>query len=361
MWPHVTSQNQFKDLKTNIDVIIVGSGIAGCTLAWQWLLNGKSVLMISDVEKGASAVAAGVYNPTILKRFTSVWKAGVQLDVLTDFYTKIESHLENTFFHPLDILRRFHDEREIRTWIKKSVKEDLKDFMSPEVFVFNNTAINAPYDYGKVVGTGWVDTIGYMNQTVAYLKENDSFMKGVFDFKELTHTHHQVQYKEYQAGKILFAEGFKLLSNPYFKNLPLQGNKGEVLTIKVPGLKLDYIIKSSVFLMAYTDDLFWVGATYDGEELSDGPTLSAKEFLTSRLERFLNLPYEIVEHTYGVRPTTIDRRPFVGVHKDYKNYAVFNGMGSRAVLMAPWAAQQLFNSLYKDQQLDPEIDIQRFP
>jgi glycine oxidase len=72
-------------LKTNIDIIIVGSGIAGCTLAWQWLLNGKSVLMISDVEKGSSAVAAGVYNPTILKRFTSVWKAGVQLDVLTDF------------------------------------------------------------------------------------------------------------------------------------------------------------------------------------------------------------------------------------------------------------------------------------
>ncbi|MFT6197505.1 MAG: hypothetical protein ACJAXY_001842, partial [Nonlabens sp.] len=29
-------------------------------------------------------------------------------------------------------------------------------------------------------------------------------------------------------------------------------------------------------------------------------------------------------------------------------------------LMAPWASQQLFDSLYDDQQLDLEIDIQRF-
>ena len=110
-----------------------------------------------------------------------------------------------------------------------------------------------------------------------------------------------------------------------------------------------------------TGDVIWGEDKYDGEERCDRPNLSAKECITSRLESFLNIPYENVEHTYGVRPKKIDRRPFVGEHKDYKNYAVFNGMGSRAVLMAPWAAQQLFNSLYKDQQLDPEIDIQRFP
>jgi glycine/D-amino acid oxidase-like deaminating enzyme len=347
-------------LKKNIDIIIIGSGIAGCTLAWQWLLNGKTVLMMSDSEKGSSAVAAGVFNPTILKRFTSVWKAGEQLGVLHKFYTNIESHVEGTFFHPVDILRRFHDEREIKTWLKKSVKEDLKDFMSSDVIRYDNRSIDAPFNYGKVSGTGWVDAIGYMNKTVKYLKANSSFVRDSFDADELFHYEDQVVYKEYIAGKIIFAEGFKMLLNPYFNNLPLQGNKGEVLTIKVPGLKLDYIIKSSVFLMAYTDDLFWVGATYNGEELSNVPTQEAKEFLTSRLERILKLPYEIVEHKCGIRPTTIDRRPFVGVHQDYKNYAVFNGMGSRSVLMAPWAAQQLFDSIYNDQPLDQEIDINRF-
>jgi len=346
-------------LKTKVDIIIVGSGIAGCALAWQWLLQGKSVLMIADANKGSSAVAAGVYNPTILKRFTSVWKADDQLEVLNDFYPRIESLLSAKFLHPIDILRRFHDEREIKTWIKKSGKEDLKDFMSPDAVTYENQAILAPFDYGKVSGTGWVDTLGYMQLTRDYLQSKSSYRMESFDFKELSHHKDHIVYKDTVAPKIIFAEGFQMLSNPFFKNLPLQGNKGEVFTIKVPDLHLDYIIKSSVFLMPYTDDLFWVGATYNNDDLSDAPTDEAKEFLTSRLERFLKLPYEIVEHKYGIRPTTKDRRPFVGAHQEFKNYMVFNGMGSRAVLMAPWAAQQLFDSIYMDHSLDPEIDIQR--
>jgi glycine oxidase len=346
-------------MNTKVDIIIVGSGISGCAIAWQWLLQGKSVVMIADGEKGSSAVAAGVYNPTILKRFTSVWKGADQLEVLHDFYPKIESLLEATFLHPLDILRRFHDEREIKTWKKKAVKEDLIDFMSVDAVAYENPAIDAPFDYGKVSGTGWVDTVGYMQLTRDYLETKSAYRMEAFDFKELTHYEDHVVYKEITAPKIIFAEGFQMLSNPFFNHLPLQGNKGEVFTIKVPDLHLDYIIKSSVFLMPYTGDLFWVGATYNRDDVSDVPTEEAKEFLTSRLERFLKLPYEIVEHKYGIRPTTMDRRPFVGAHQEFKNYMVFNGMGSRAVLMAPWAAQQLFDSIYKDHPLDPEIDIQR--
>lgn len=347
-------------MNTKVDIIIVGSGIAGCTLAWQWLLQGKSVLMIADGKKGSSAVAAGVYNPTILKRFTSVWKAVDQLEVLNDFYPRIEALLDATFLHPIDILRRFHDEREIKTWKKKAVKEDLNGFMSEDTLAYENPAIHAPFDYGKVSGTGWVDTSSYMELTIDYLQSMSSYRSEDFDFKELRHYVDHVVYKESIADRIIFAEGFQMLSNPFFNNLPLEGNKGEVFTIKVPDLKLDYIIKSSVFLMPFTDDLFWVGATYNRDDVSDVPTSDAKEFLTSRLERFLKLPYKIVEHKYGIRPTTKDRRPFVGAHKEYKNYMVFNGMGSRAVLMAPWAAQQLFNSIYKDHALDPEIDIERF-
>ncbi len=347
-------------MKTSFDIIIVGSGIAGCALAWQWHLNGKSVLLIGDGKKGSSAVAAGVYNPTILKRFTAVWKAGEQLDYLDDFYPVIEKQVQSTFLHPIDILRRLHDEREAKTWYKKSQRPELVDFMSHDIFKYENNAINAPYDYGKVSRTGWVDTLGYIKVTKDYFLRHDSFVNEVFDYRELEHFEDRVKYKTYYASKIIFSEGFKMTKNPFFKNLPLQGNKGEVLTIKVPGLELDYIIKSSVFLMPYIDDLFWVGATYNRDDLSNLPTEDAKSFLTSRLERFLKLPYEIVGHKHGIRPTTKDRRPFVGAHKDFPNYMVFNGMGSRAVLMAPWAAKQLFDSIYYSLPLDEEIDINRF-
>ncbi|AGC75987.1 glycine/D-amino acid oxidase-like deaminating enzyme [Nonlabens dokdonensis] len=349
-----------KDLKTDFDIIVVGSGIAGCSLAWQWHLNGKSVLLVGDGKKGSSSVAAGVYNPTILKRFTSVWKAGEQLDYLNSFYPLIEEKVASKFLHPIEILRRLHDEREVKTWQKKSQRPELKPFMSHDIFPYDNAAIEAPFNYGKVSGTGWVDTIGYMKLSRKYFLYQNNFLEEEFDYNELVHSKDSVKYKIYHASKIIFSEGFKMTANPFFSDLPLQGNKGEVLTVKIPGLQLDYIIKSSVFLMPYIDDLFWVGATYNRDELSDMPTDEAKTFLISRLERFLKLPYEIVDHKHGIRPTTKDRRPFVGAHKDFPNYMVFNGMGSRAVLMAPWAAKQLFDSLYNNQPLNEEININRF-
>jgi hypothetical protein len=37
-------------------------------------------------------------------------------------------------------------------------------------------------------------------------------------------------------------------ANPYFKNLPLDGTKGELFIIKAPELNLDVIVNTSVFL-----------------------------------------------------------------------------------------------------------------
>lgn len=316
--------------------------------------------MISHGKNASSSVAAGVYNPIVLKRFTSVWKASEQLKVLNDTYAKVESLINTKVLHPIEILRRLHDHREVKSWINKSVREDLKEYMNEEITKYENDGIDAPFNYGKVSDSGWVDTVLFMNETIQYLKGMDSFHEETFDYKKLHHFEDGVSYKEFQAEKIVFAEGYNMIHNPFFNDLPLQGNKGEVMTIKVPGLKLDYIIKSSVFLMPYIADLFWVGATYNAEDLSSKSTDAGKEFLTSRLERFLKLPYEVIDYKHGIRPTTMDRRPFVGAHKEYKNYYIFNGMGSRAVLLAPWAALQLYHNMYHNEAIDPEMDINRF-
>lgn len=342
------------------DVLIVGTGIAGCALSWKYHFEGKSVVLLGDRLKGSSAVAAGVYNPTILKRFTAVWKAQELLDDMLPFYQKIERITNSTLIHSSPILRRFHDEREIKTWQKKALKPELVNFMNPNVVTIEIAGINAPYGYGKVPDTGWLDTISFMNVTCDYFDKHHTLVEEQLDNQLLAINIDSISYKDIVASHIIFAEGFKMLQNPLFNHLPLQGNKGEVLTIKVPGLTLNHTIKSSVFIMPYKDDLFWVGATYNRDELSDQPTDEAFGFLTSRLERFLTLPYEVIDHNYGIRPTTMDRRPFVGVHPDRKNVYVFNGMGSRAVLITPWAASQLFNNIYQQQELHPEINIARF-
>ncbi|SCY24747.1 Glycine/D-amino acid oxidase [Nonlabens sp. Hel1_33_55] len=342
------------------DVIIVGGGISGATLAWQWFLQGKSIHWIADEKQSSSHVAAGVFNPVVLKRFSPIWKAQEQLDFIFPFYKEVENYLKSSVLEMVPVWRRLHDQKERSTWIRKSNRDDLANLMITEPSDTSISGIEAGNGYGIVKHTGWLNTMAYLSDSIKFFQDRNEFIKASLDYEKLDITNDHVSYNGIDAKAIIFAEGNGLRNNPWFHQLPLQGNKGEILIIKCPGLKLEQIIKSSVFLMPYREDLFWVGATYEREYTSAEPSDEAREFLISKLETFLKLPYEIVDHKSGIRPTTIDRRPFLGSNKDYKNLYVFNGMGSRASLIAPWASQQLLESIYNGHQLPKEMDIARF-
>jgi glycine oxidase len=67
---------------------------------------------------------------------------------------------------------------------------------------------------------------------------------------------------------------------------------------------------------------------------------------------------EVLEQASGVRPTSRDRRPILG--RTAPHEAVFNGLGSRGVLLAPWCARHLAAHLFDGAPLDPEVDAARF-
>jgi glycine/D-amino acid oxidase-like deaminating enzyme len=78
------------------------------------------------------------------------------------------------------------------------------------------------------------------------------------------------------------------------------------------------------------------------------------------LESFITVPYKIVEHIAGIRPTVKDRRPLVGKHPKHPNLAVLNGLGTRGVMIAPTVAKALYDHLENGIALDKEISIARF-
>ena len=121
----------------------------------------------------------------------------------------------------------------------------------------------------------------------------------------------------------------------------------------------DRVIKSSVFIIPLGGDLYRVGATYKWKDKPNAPTEESRAELLEKLERFLNCKYELIDHVAGIRPTTADRRPLVGQHPEHKTLYVLNGLGSRGVMIAPYASQQLYNYIEHQEILDPEMDIQR--
>ena len=124
-----------------------------------------------------------------------------------------------------------------------------------------------------------------------------------------------LNYKTIKAKHIVFAEGFGLKQNPFFNYLPLNGTKGELLIIKAPKLKLDYVLKSSAFLIPLKEeDQYTVGATYEWTDKTNNITQKAKEELLNKLKTFLKCDFEVVNQVAGIRPTVAGRRPLVGVH-----------------------------------------------
>src|SRR5690606_14629591 len=173
------------------------------------------------------------------------------------------------------------------------------------------------------------------------LANHNQLLPEAFDYDLLQAENNQICYKNITTKKIIFAEGFSMHQNPYFNQMPLDGTKGEVLTVRIPDLKTSVILKSNIFVLPIREDLYRVGATYDWKDKSEQPTEDGKNQLLDDLKTLIDLPFEIVEHKAGIRPTVRDRRPLVGTHYKHPNIHLLNGLGTRGVLLGPYLAEQL--------------------
>lgn len=343
-----------------VDYIIVGSGLAGILFCEVLKCHKKSFIVYDNSSQQSSIVAGGLYNPVVLKRFTQVWKAKEQLDLALPMYHEIEQSLNITLDYKIPVYRLFVSIEEQNNWFEACDKPSLSNFLSTEILYPINTAIKCNYGYGKVFKTGRIDTEILIKSYREYLGEKDQFIKETFVHSKLISNSAAVTYNNYEAKHIVFAEGFGLTKNPFFNNLPLKPTKGELLTIHAPDLKIDFVLKSSVFLIPLGDDLYIVGATYEWDDMSPKTTVKAKEELLTKLDKFLNCDYKVVDQVAGIRPTVKDRRPLVGQHLQHKNMYILNGLGTRGVMIAPYVATQLYNYIENQIPLEKEIDIRRF-
>lgn len=343
-----------------IDYLIVGCGLAGISFAEEALQHGKTILVVDNDSQNSSKIAGGLYNPVILKRFSEVWEAQSQLVTMNSFYAQLKPRIENQFDYKMPILRKFFSVEEQNNWFSASDKPNLAPFLSTDLHFKVYKGITAPFGYGEVLHTGYVDTALLLETYRNYLIENHWFREESFDYTMIVFEEESVSYKDIQAKHIICAEGFGLHANPYFNHLPLDGTKGELFIIKAPGLDLDVIVNTSVFILPLGNDLFKVGATYNWKDKTDLPTEEGKAELVERIQEIIDCDFEIVSHFAGVRPTVRDRRPLVGTHAVHKRIHLLNGLGTRGVMLGPAMADALYNAIEKQIPLVKEIDIQRF-
>lgn len=343
-----------------LDYIIVGCGLGGINFCEKLIEANKTFVVYDNESQKSSVVAGGLYNPVILKRFTSVWKSKEQLDLALPVYKNIEKHLNTKLDYKVPVYRKFASIEEQNNWYAASDKPNLRSLLSTVIHENKNEYIEAAFGMAEVLGTGRINTKLLVKNYREFLKKSQQLVISDFNYELLEIKENEISYKGNKAKRIVFAEGFGLKQNPFFKELPLTGVKGELLTIHAPDLKLDFVLKSSVFIIPIGEDLYRIGSTYDWKDKTNTITKKAKEELLEKLKTLIKCDYEVVDQVAAIRPTTKDRRPLVGEHKNHKNVYVLNGLGTRGVMIGPYIANELYNYIENNKALNAEIDIKRF-
>ena len=339
------------------DVLIVGFGLAGWALTEVLKQEGKTFVVFDGEKKSSSSVATGIYNPVVLKRFTAVSHAQELMDFSIPYYADTAN---GNFQHPMSIYRVFAKAAEQNNWKVALDKPVLSLYMTSDIQNHYINNIAAPHGFGEVQQTGRIDTNSLLRYESSKLARINSFVHEQFGYNALKITNEGVVYKQWSARHIVFAEGVGVKYNPWFASLPIVPNKGEWLEVSCNGLQLLQIIKGSVFIVPLGNDRYRVGATYERNFESLAPTAENKVWLMNQFRKYTNLPFEVLFHGAGLRPTVPDRRPIVGRHPKFPSLSCINGLGSRGVLWAPFLASLLVKHLYASALLPDELQLRRF-
>jgi glycine oxidase len=357
---HANARVFFIEEVMEVEYVLVGFGLAGLAFATVLEEQQKSFVVFEDASQTSSNVAGGVYNPVILKRFTPVWQAKSQLEVALPFYQKWEQKLGKTYDHKFDTYRIFSAIEEQNNWFLAADKPLLSPYMDSKVIWDTHPGLNSEYGFGKLHHTGRIDTQSLLSDCKTYFESQQAMRYESFDYEALDLSSGEVTYKDIKAKRVVFCEGYGMHQNPFFKHLPMQEVKGELLTIHAPLLEVDFLVKAAVFLLPLGNHYYKVGATFHWKDKSLATTEAGKKELQNKLASFMTVPYTIVEQSAGIRPTVKDRRPLLGVHPKHTQLALFNGLGTRGVMIAPKMAQELYQHLSEGTPLEEAIDLRRF-
>ena len=343
-----------------IDTLIIGQGLAGSLLGSQLIKLGQNITIICDEHSpSASRVAAGLFNPVTGQRMVLQEKAEYIIPTARQCYQTLARELGQTFFHEKMMLRIFKHEKEQKSFEKRRQDPAYTPYLDKQLDSVE--PIQAPYGLCKQMQTGYLDTNALLDSLRDCFIKQQSYIPAHFEYSDLKHSKHGIEWKNIHAKRIIFCQGFIDKDNPWFNYLPFQPAKGEILTLKSSAALPEQIINGGKWLLPLHDGSYKTGATYSHDLCQLEPMPEAKTELLNGLQKlFDDAPhFDIIAQQAGVRPNTLDKNPFIGFHPEHPHIAIFNGFGSKGSMLIPHYAQAFAQHLAHNTGIPGEADISR--
>ena len=347
-------------MKHKVDYIIVGSGLAGISLAMAFLKRSKKILLFNDPEYHSSTkVAAGLYNPVTGRKMVKTWRADQLFPALHDYYLGLETLTDQKFLHQTRIYRPFLSLEEQNEWMGKSSTPEFSDYVHKVHLSSCNPGGNDPLGGVELSQSGYLDTDLFFTAMRHFFESKEVLVQEKFDFDQLAFNNKGINYRDLSAAKVIFCDGTYLSENPFFSWLPFKPVKGEILSVKAE-LATDKIINRGVFCVPLGGGMFRVGSNYDNNDLSWKPTDHGRLQIETKLRSLLKVPFNTIHQTAGIRPATKDRKPYLGLHPRHETIGLFNGLGTKGVSLSPYFGSHFAAFLEGEIELDNEVNISRY-
>lgn len=318
-----------------VEWLILGQGLAGTCLAFEFLERGIPLRIVDKGSGGSSRVAAGLINPITGRNFEPSWLIEEFHPKALDFYDCLEKKFGARFWNPLPVQRLARSEKE---WNKIS-----KKLGTPEIgrWLADDAEAPTPAGFaGSVIlkGGGWLDTRLFLKSAREYFQQ-----LGIIDTTEY-------DLSEASSERILCQGSEGLMSNQLGNH---RCAKGEILTVAAKWPQDAIRIGAGGWLIPIGGGLFRIGSTYEWNQLDELPTEAGTKRI-SEIASVLGGPdFTVIEHVAGIRPILRKSQPLIGKNTD--GDWLFNALGSKGTLYAPGIASMLADWISKDIEPDPRF------
>ncbi|MCS6928291.1 MAG: FAD-binding oxidoreductase [Saprospiraceae bacterium] len=338
-------------------ILIVGQGLAGTVLSWALLQRGAEVWVAEgDLAHPASTAAAGLINPVTGKLYVKTWQYDDFFPIAKRFYAEMEAALRICVWSDVRVLRLLDTPKSVNDWEARQSDPAYAGLLSTVVHAGSwQPYLHHPGPWGETRGAARVDLPLLLSAFRAYLLEKGLFLSEKISPEEITKL-----AQEYEV--VIFCEGWRGALNPFFPNLPWRLTVGEALLVRLlhpNAASLCDVVKKNLLLIPLGDAYVWAGATYRHWFPSMPIPEPRPEALEKEVRQLLRVPFEVVRVISGIRPTVRDRRPLIGESSLQPNFFLFNGLGTKGALLAPYWAEHFASHLLEGVPLSPIVHIHR--
>ncbi|MFV2058874.1 MAG: NAD(P)/FAD-dependent oxidoreductase, partial [Thiohalomonadales bacterium] len=248
------------------------------------------------------------------------------------------------------------------TYAKRNCNPSYRDYIGRSFDNSENPDINGLLGGFYQSKTGYVDIPSLLRLLKDYFIQNGCYLSKKFSYQSVSLTSNKLTVDTYSSHRIIFCEGYRLRSNPWFAGLPIIPTKGEILSLRSSNFRSSNIISNGHWLLPLKQDLYRFGASFEPHREDTLASNNVRLQLLEKLSRMVtsNPAFDVIGHSAGIRPCTQDRMPLIGMHPRFQQIGVFNGFGSKGLLTIPYFADLFSRSIRNIDHVHHEASISRF-